>query len=296
MLFVLQEGRTAAPKIHLLKISLLLCCGVLLSAAHTFAAQLMLPQVYSDQVDVTGWLMSEKLDGVRGYWDGKQILSKNGNVFYPPEAFIADLPPFPLEGELWGGRGTFAQTVSTVKQQLPHNGWLQLKFAIFDVPKAFGGFTARLAKANDWFTAHPSSYAFVIPQVTIRDQTQLQQELQRIEKLGGEGLIVRMPEAFYSAGRSPEILKVKNYQDAEAIVVAHVPGKGRNEGRLGSLLVALADGTRFKIGSGFSDAERESPPQIGAVVTFRFYGNYPSGIPKFPSFLRIRLDQSYSSP
>jgi DNA ligase-1 len=64
-------------------------------------------------------------------------------------------------------------------------------------------------------------------------------------------------------------------------------------GRLGSLLVELADGTRFKIGTGFSVAERETPPPIGAVVTFKYYGFYPSGIPKFPSFLRIRYDDGF---
>jgi DNA ligase-1 len=119
----------------------------------------------------------------------------------------------------------------------------------------------------------------------------LEEELQRIEALGGEGLIVRKPDALYAAGRNPEILKVKNYQDAEATVVAHLPGKGRNKGRLGSLLVELEDGTQFRIGSGFSDAERESPPPVGAVVTFKFYGKYQSGIPKFPSYMRIRRDR-----
>ncbi|MBE0502315.1 MAG: DNA ligase [Desulfuromonadales bacterium] len=250
----------------------------------------MLPQVYSEQVDVAGWLMSEKLDGVRGYWDGKQLLSKNGNPFFPPPAFIENLPPFPLEGELWGGRGSFEQTVSIVMKQQPHDGWRQLKFAIFDVPMAPGGFTVRLTEASDWFAAHPSAYAFIIPQLPVTDQAALQQELEKIERFGGEGLIVRKPDALYVSGRNMEILKLKSYQDAEATVVAHLPGKGRNAGRLGALLVKLDDGKEFKIGSGFNDDERNSPPPIGAVVTFKFYGRYASGLPKFPSFLRIRRD------
>lgn len=268
---------------------LLLCCGLLLTAPAR-AAELMLPQVYARQVDVGGWLLSEKLDGVRGYWDGRQLLSKNGNLFYPPAEFIQNLPPFALEGELWGGRNRFEQIVAIVKKQRPHDGWMQLKFAVFDVPQAPGGFTARIEKARAWFAGHPSAYAFVIPQLPVRDHTHLQQELQRIEALGGEGVIVRKPHALYAAGRSAEILKVKNYQDAEATVVAHLPGKGRNAGRLGALLVALEDGTRFKIGTGFSDAERQAPPPLGALVTFKFYGKYQSGIPKFPSFLRLRRD------
>ncbi len=181
-------------------------------------------------------------------------------------------------------------------RQKPHDGWLRLKFALFDVPQAPGGFTTRLTKAKDWFAAHPSIYTFIIPQIPVRDHDQLQQELHKIETLGGEGLIVRMPDALYVGGRRPEILKVKNNQDAEATVMAHLPGKGRNEGRLGSLLVVLDDGTQFKLGSGFSDAERQSPPPIGTVVTFKFYGKYQSGIPKFPSFMRIREDQLFSSP
>jgi len=272
--------------------TLLLFCFGLLLTAQANAIKPMLPQVYTDQEDVSGWLMSEKLDGVRGYWDGKQMLSKNGNVFYPPQEFTADLPPFPLEGELWGGRGTFEQTASIVMKQQPHDGWRQLKFAIFDVPQAPGRFTTRLALANAWFTTHPSSYAFVIPQIPVQNQTALQQELQKIEQLGGEGLIVRSPDALYASGRSPEILKVKSYQDAEATVVDQLPGKGRNAGRLGALLVALDDGQQFKIGSGFSDAERDSPPPIGTVITFKFYGRYQSGVPKFPSFLRIRQEMS----
>lgn len=290
MLSAFQGGRSGTPGVRGFRI-FLLCCGMVLFAVVTLAAELMLPQVYSEQVDVSGWLMSEKLDGVRGYWDGEKLLSKNGNLLFPPAVFVNDLPPFPLEGELWGGRGTFEQTASIVKQQRPHDGWLQLKFAIFDVPQAVGAFTTRLAQASDWLTAHPSAYAFVIPQLPVRDQARLQQELQRIEELGGEGLIVRRPDALYAAGRSPDILKVKNCQDAEATVVAHLPGKGRNEGRLGALLVALDDGVQFKIGSGFSDAERQSPPPVGTLVTFKFYGTYQSGLPKFPSFVRIRRDQ-----
>lgn len=272
------------------QILVLIGCLLVLSVTAT-AADLMLPQVYSAQREISGWLMSEKLDGVRGYWDGQQLWSKNGNLFQAPAEFICDLPPFPLDGELWAGRGTFAQTVSIVKQQRPHPGWLQLKFAIFDVPQTAGNFTARIAQAHNWFAAHPSNYAFVIPQRPIQDQEHLQQELQRIEALGGEGLIVRNPDALYAAGRSAEILKLKNYQDAEATVLAYLPGQGRNAGRLGALLVALADGTEFKLGSGFSDAERETPPPLGSLVTFKFYGKYPSGIPKFPSFLRIRRDE-----
>jgi len=277
--------------LNLVRLICLLFAGIFV-VAPVQARESMLPKVYSEQIDIRGWLMSEKLDGVRGYWDGQQLFSKHGYPLNPPPEFIRELPDFPLEGELWGGRGTFAQTASIVKHKQPHQGWLQLKFAIFDVPAAPGGFVQRIKLAQDWFADHPSLYAFVIPQNIVPDREHLYRELQRIEKVGGEGLIVRKPDALYTAGRSVEILKVKSYQDDEATVIAHLPGKGRNAGRLGSLLVMLKDGTQFKLGSGFSDEERNNPPAIGTVITFKFYGKYPSGIPKFPAFLRVREDNS----
>ncbi len=268
---------------------ILLCW--LIPATLVAGSGMMLPQVDDGKGDITGWWMSEKLDGVRGYWDGQQLWSKNGHLFQPPAAFVAGLPDFALEGELWGGRGTFEQTASVVQKAQPHDGWLQLQFAIFDVPNAGGPFRARIAQAQAWLAAHPSDYAFVIQQRPLQDRVQLQQELQRITTLGGEGLVVRNPQALYVEGRSAEILKVKDCLDAEAVVVGHLPGKGENSGRLGSLLVELSDGTRFKIGTGFSTAQRDNPPPIGSVVTFKYYGNYQSGIPKFPVFLRLRHDQ-----
>lgn len=250
----------------------------------------MLPQSFDGRQPVAGWWLSEKLDGVRGFWDGQRLWSKHGVELHPPPAFIAGLPPFPLEGELWGGRGTFAAAAGIVRRQVPDPGWLRLKFAIFDAPAVPGPFSARIAAARSWFAEHPSDYAFVIDQVPLRDLDQLRAQLKRVEKLGGEGLVVRDPQALYEAGRSATILKVKSAADAEAVVVAHLPGKGRLEGMLGALLVELPSGLRFRLGTGFSDAERRHPPPVGATITFRYYGFHPSGIPRFASFLRVRAD------
>ena len=264
--------------------------GGCLYSSDALALDIMLPQVYSEGMEVKGWLMSEKLDGVRGYWDGSRLLSKNGIDLHPPPEFLENFPPFALEGELWGGRGTFQQAVSIVKKQHARVGWLKLHFAIFDVPREPGGFRHRLQKAKGWFADHPSRFAFVIPQQVITDKRQLKGELARVEALGGEGLILRKLEGAYVVGRSREIVKVKSYLDAEAVVIAHIPGKGRNRGRLGSLLVELPDTTRFRIGTGFSDRQRLNPPPVGAVITFKYYGLFQSGRPRFPSFLRVRMD------
>ena len=252
----------------------------------------MLASEYSEDISVQGWLMSEKLDGVRGYWTGTQMLTKGGHVLQVPPFFSLHFPPFALEGEIWGGRGTFTRTVSIIKSQQNTDGWKALQFAVFDVPEAAGGFVRRIQLAKEWFARRPSRFAFVIPQIPVQSKTEMLKELQMIEKKGGEGLIVRKPDAPYIKGRSKLILKVKSAFDAEAIVIGHRPGTGRNTGRLGALDVELVGNraVRFRIGSGLTDRQRENPPAVGTVITFKYYGFYDSGIPRFPSFLRIRDD------
>lgn len=255
------------------------------------AREIMLPLVYEGGLELSEWLMSEKLDGVRGYWDGTKLWSKNGRPFNPPISFTENFPAFAVEGELWGGRGTFEKTVSIVMQKDAHIGWHELKFAIFDLPQAMGGFEERLQVAKMWFERHPAEFAFVIDHKPVGSEEYLQNELQMIDAVGGEGLILRKSGSFYTAGRSKDILKLKSYADMEAVIVGHLGGEGRNSGRLGSLLVELPhDKTRFKIGTGFSDAVRVNPPPVGTVITFKYYGFYKSGIPKFPSYLHEKFN------
>ena len=109
-----------------------------------------------------GW-SAKKLDGVRGYWDGKILMSKNGIPFNPPAEFLKNFPAFALEGEIWGGRSTFEKTIGVVKKKKAHNGWLDLKFAVFDVPEVKVRFIQRLKKASDWFTEHPSTMPLSFP-------------------------------------------------------------------------------------------------------------------------------------
>ena len=161
-----------------------------------------------------------------------------------------------------------------------------MKFAIFDVPKAKGGFENRLNMAEMWFESHPTEFSFVIKHKPVIDDTHLRNELEMIEEVNGEGIILRKSGSFYTPGRSRDVLKLKNYFDMEAVVVGHLGGEGRNGGRMGSLLVESLDKkTRFKIGSGFSDTVRENPPPLGTIITFKYYGFYKSGIPRFPSYL-----------
>lgn len=253
------------------------------------APPLLLAHRFEDQ-DPTGWWLSEKLDGVRAYWDGKQFVSRLGNAFLAPDWFIEGLPEFPLDGELFGGRGRFQHTVSVARRMDRGTGWRSLAFVIFDAPALEHGFEDRLHHLEDHFASKPWPQAKVLEHRPCKGMTDLHEELRRIEGLGGEGLMLRKPGSRYVAGRSDTLLKVKSFLDSEARVVGHQAGTGKHAGRLGALLVELPNGTRFKVGTGLSDAERKAPPAVGEIVTVRFQELTDGGVPRFPSYIGVRAD------
>ena len=251
---------------------------------------LLLAESWDNAMDLSDWWMSEKLDGVRAYWDGKQFLSRQGNIYNAPDWFIEGLPSTPLDGELWIDRKKFQRTVSIVRRQDKSDLWNEVRFLVFDAPAMPGAFEERLAFLKDALAAGAAKFALQHPHERCKSLEALRAELMRIESLGGEGLMLRQPGSKYVAGRSSTLLKVKTFHDAEAVVVGHQAGAGRHEGRMGALLVRLPDGTDFAIGTGFSDRERENPPSIGATVTFRYQELSDMGVPRFPSWVGVRDD------
>ena len=257
------------------------------AAAEEKAAPVLLAESWDGNLDPAGWWISEKLDGVRAYWDGKQLLSRLGNVLHAPDWFIKDLPKHPLDGELFLNRKSFQKTVAIVRRQDKSDHWKQIKFLIFDAPGHGGKFEERLELIRA-LPAH--TYALAHPHELCKGIAHLKEELARIEALGGEGLMLRQPESKYAVGRSSTLLKVKSFKDDEAVVIEHQAGAGRHKGRMGALLVRLANGTEFSIGTGFSDKERESPPPVGSTVIFRYQELSDGGVPRFPSYHGLRED------
>lgn len=251
----------------------------------------LLAHSYEDQdgLDPSGWWMSEKLDGVRAYWDGKQFVTRQGNVFHAPAWFTEDLPDHPLDGELWMGRRMFQKTISIVKRLDGGDHWKQIQYVVFDMPHLLNKpFEERQVLLEEVWRASKNSYLKLHPQEPVRDRAHLEAELRRVEAAGGEGLMIRQPGSLYEVGRSATLLKVKPFKDAEAVVVTHVPGKGKHAGRLGGLEVRMPDGKTFNVGTGLTDRERESPPAIGATITYRYTELTDGGIPKCASFVAVR--------
>ena len=273
------------------------------AVAQTSAASapaLMLAKVYHPGIDLSDYWVSEKYDGLRGYWDGRQLFTRGGERVQAPAWFTAGWPITPLDGELWAGRGQFAKATSTVRQQTPDDtAWRGIKFMVFDMPAHGGPFNERITalKANVAQIGQP--WVVAVVQTRATTHAALQAQMHRIVKAGGEGLVLHRGASLYTAARNDDLLKVKPHEDAEARVVGHQPGQGKYTGMLGALLVesvasgnAAAPGVRFKIGTGLSDAQRRDPPPVGSVVTYRYRGLTDAGVPRFASFVRLLADRS----
>lgn len=250
----------------------------------------LLAESWDNAQDLAGWWMSEKLDGVRAYWDGRQFISRQGNLYHAPDWFVDGLPEFPLDGELWIGRKAFQRTVGTVRRQDKTDLWMDVKFLVFDAPNHGGPFEERIAFLADGIRQWKSAFTSILEQAICQGVDHLREELKRVEALGGEGLMLRQPGSKYVAGRSTTLLKVKRFLDAEAVVISHEAGRGKHVGRLGALVAKLSSGKTFSVGTGFSDHERAHPPAVGSTITFRYQELTDGGIPRFPSFVRTRSD------
>ncbi len=255
------------------------------------APPLLLAHVASDDIDPAPYLISEKLDGVRAYWDGKTLRFRSGNVVNAPAWFIAKLPLQALDGELWLGRGRFEELSGMVRTEHPDDGaWRQIKYMIFELPDAPGAFAQRYAAMRELVRRANWPQLQVVEQFRITDRVALKRKLDQVVRDGGEGLMLHRADALYVTGRNDALLKLKPLLDTEAKVVGHIPGKGKFEGMLGSLEVETPDGKRFRIGTGFTDAIRKNPPAIGTIVTYRYRGLTKKGLPRFASFLRVRRE------
>ena len=266
---------------------------VLAATAAAAAPQpgLTLAGVYRRDIDVTRYWVSEKLDGVRARWDGAALHSRRGNRFNAPPWFVEGFPNVPLDGELWAGRGTFEMLSGIVRRTRPdEDAWRRVRFMVFDLPADTADFNGRLRRLRDLFAGRRSPHIGLVEQFRVADHAELMAILDRVVAAGGEGLMLHDGNARYRAGRTNDLLKLKRHDDAEAVVIAHLPGRGKYAGLLGSLLVETPDGRRFRLGSGFSDDERRRPPPVGATVTYKYFGLTRNGIPRFASFLRVRPD------
>ena len=253
------------------------------SFLHASKPNLLLLKTYKDQ-NISGWVMSEKLDGIRAYWDGKNLISRGGKIINAPKWFIEDYPTFEIDGELWTKRGDFENISSIVRDKIPSDKWGEITHHVFEVPNIKGKLFERLAKVKPYENKHLK----IIKQIKIKNKNHLENFLKEIENKKGEGVVVRDPNKPYIDKRTSSALKVKTFHDMECEVIGYKDGKGKFENMMGSIICELENEVLFNIGSGFTIKQRKNPPKIGKMVTFKYKEFTKYGKPRFPVFLRVR--------
>jgi len=286
------------PRRRLLQLgSALFSAGALGAAALATAAVAKPPLLLAltprgglEGLDLSRYLASEKFDGVRAYWTGDRLLSRQGLALAAPASVLERLPPQqPLDGELWMGRGRFEACSAALRRSQPREEeWQQIQYLLFELPSGAGSFSARVARLREIAAAVDTPMLRVVPQEQVGSLAELRQRLQAVLRAGGEGLMLHEADAPYISGRHEALLKLKAHDDEDAVVIAHLPGQGRWRGLLGALRVRNAAGQEFNLGSGFSEAQRRAPPPLGSTVSYRYRGLTGSGLPRFATFLRVQ--------
>ena len=285
------QGQVSQLSTLLSVLALILCLHGAARAgeSNTPTVPLLLANELGPAVDPANYLVSEKYDGVRAIWDGKVLRFRSGRAVNVPAWFIAKLPAQPLDGELWLGRGRFESLSGIVRKTEPQDAdWRQIKYMIFELPDAPGTFAERVQRIREIIANTKWPQLVAVEQFRVADRAALKRKLDEVVRGGGEGLMLHLADAAYVAGRSDVLLKLKPLQDTEAVVIEHLPGKGKYQGILGALRVQTPDGKKFLIGTGFTDAVRKNPPPVGTTITYTYRGLTNTGLPRFASYLRVR--------
>ena len=229
----------------------------------------MLSKTYEGE-NPKGWLMSEKLDGVRAIWTGRELVTRNGNVIAAPAWFTSALPTVALDGELWAGRGRFQRAVGIVRGK-SGEGWQEITFRVFDAPEAPGGFETRLMAASDAVAGCP--VASIVEHFVCGGKKHFREFASTMISQGAEGAMLRKSGSAYVGKRSASLLKFKPVETDEAEVVGYTSGKDS--------ITVVWQGLRFALKTSLR-------PAIGALVTFAFMGLTDGGKPRHPSFITVR--------
>ena len=253
---------------------------------------LALAKHFKNEMQSSYYWVSEKLDGIRCYWNGEELLTRNGKQIYAPKWFTDPLPNIELDGELWIGRGSYQILTRIALDKKPNlQLWEKVTFQVFDLPASKAPFEMRQNQLKNIVKESPALHLKLVKQKRMNSLPTIQTYLKDLVDSGAEGLMLRTPDSPYQTGRTNHLLKMKLRKDAEARVIAYQSGRGKFENMMGAIWVEMEDGTLFKIGTGFTNQDRQNPPAIGSDITYSYQGFTEKGLPRFASFERVKAPE-----
>lgn len=278
------------------------------------------------------------------------LWSRYGKPIFAPDWFLDRLPPIVLDGELYAKdyrqilRGIISKLVPD------DNDWSRVGYHVFDAPtyeqwlepgrinspnfpeKQITAASLDYAKLTAKRIEKKRSFADTVEflknqdfwsnQIVLHEQERLPfstssaievltDRMAAILDNGGEGVILRKPESYWTPRRVSSLLKHKDVRDDEGIVIGYEwAEEGKLHGMMGALILRWRE-KEIRI-SGFTDNERlmsvsgksekpgsrvsmgiENPSfPLGTVVTFKYQDLSKDGMPNHARYWRKRDDQS----
>lgn len=276
----------------------------ILICLNLFALDLIKPVVLNiDNINISDYLVSEKLDGVRGFWDGKRLYSKNENLYYPPDDFVKNFPPFAIDGELYCD-AEFEDIISDVKK----SKFQCVKLYVFEVPNQKGNLEQRLQVLKDYLKIYPNDNIKIIPQLNFKNKDEFFKYFDDITKNGAEGVVLHKKDTDFDTKKGDNIIKFKKYFDDECVItkINYTKNLLKNyecKWDIKNAQKALKTKKQkelfnskkneqyiIKIGSGFNKDHRENPLSIGTKITIKYYKISKNLKPIHAVFIRVRKD------
>jgi len=245
---------------------------------------------WNNDRDLTGWFISEKLDGVRALWDGTNLFSRLGKMIPVPLEITRTLPrDVHLDGELWLGYDTFEE-LNTVLRQFRRQAmdqekllelWKDVKFCVFDAPMHSGHYSERHSFLKD-IIRQCDPHICLIPMERCLSLDHLHRVLDDVRNRGGEGLMLYHPESPYTPGRTDLVLKVKTYVEENVRFMECNPNSY-------SFICQQSNGATCIVKC--SGWDYKHPPSHGTILTVKHLGFHKASQKmKYPVLLRIGAD------
>lgn len=182
------------------------------------------------------WWMSEKMDGVRAYWNGRQSFSRQGKSIWTPVWFTAALN-VQLDGELWLGAGTSFLDVNKILQN--EDEWHKLKYYVFDIPSSLGTYEERMVEMQLLKREFPA-HVHVVDSIQCKGTQHLAEYLGTVLSHKGEGVMIRKSNSVYEKGMTTTILKVKVKYSSRTITNTEIWRHWSGSSRSGGLWTLLS--------------------------------------------------------
>jgi ATP-dependent DNA ligase len=249
-----------------------------------------------------------KLDGLRAmaYWESGEVkLLSRGGKFWNIPHLTKELEKVLEEGLVLDGEiykhGTNLQNINKLakKHREGDEGSISLEYRAFDIfdPDEELPWNKRrndLALFSVITEKKKLNSISVVQVEDAKSEQEVKDLCQTFVEAGYEGAIVRNMDGLYALGeRSSDLLKVKNFQDAEFEIVGHYLGEGKHEGTVG-WWCETKEGKRFKCyPRGTMEDRRIKDPYgfYGKFLKIRYQFLTDEGIPFLPIGLAIRLEE-----